>query len=86
MKLYIATLIKHDEYFITAQTFTATTADGVACQVADLLDREDIPYEYSDILSECSRSNQSEASGPLSIGIDTDLCHEYLLTTKVVED
>ena len=86
MKLYIATLIKHDEYFISAEIFYADTPDGVACQVADILDREEIPYDYSDILMECETGNTSSpASGPLSIGLDTDLCHEYLLTTRVVE-
>ena len=85
MRLYIATLIKHDEYFISAETFVSETSEGVASQVAKHLDAEEIPYDHSDILLECGNGNQHGAGEPLSIGVDTDVCHEYLLTTKVVE-
>ena len=84
MKLYIATLIKHDEYDITAKTFVGKTPQGVAVKVSDYLDNEqEVPYDFCDILTECENGN--EKGEPLSIGADTDLCHEFLLTTSIQE-
>ena len=85
MKLYIATLIKHDEYFVSAETFVSDTAEGVASKVVNFLDGEEVPHDPDDILLECGNGNQHGAGEPLSIGVDTDLCREYLLTTKVTE-
>ena len=93
MKLYIATLIKHDEYFVsaetfvsdTAETFVSDTAEGVASKVVNFLDGEEVPHDPYDILLECGRGNQDGAGEPLSIGVDADLCREFLLTTKVAE-
>jgi len=89
MKLYIATLIKHDEHFISHEhTFVAYGPNGLACQVYDFLskgvqDDEENPFDFTSILIECMNGN--EGGEPLSIGLDADLCHEYLLSTKVVE-
>ena len=84
MKLYIATLILHAEYEISATTFADTSAEDLAFQVCEYLDKEgETPYDPVDIIIECENGNQHNE--PLSIGADTDLCHEYLLTTKVTE-
>lgn len=83
MKLYIATLILHAEYEISATTFADTSAEDLASKVCDYLDEEGAPYDPMDVLIECKNGNQHNE--PLSIGADTDLCHEYLLTTKVTE-
>jgi hypothetical protein len=88
MKLYIATLLCHNEYGIDhAKTFIAHDPDGLACQVYDWLsdgvDDEENPYDFTSILIECTNGN--EGGEPLSMGVDTDLCHEYLLTTKITE-
>ena len=83
MKLYIATIIKHYEFGIEPTTFVSGTSTGAMVQVCDYLDDEGAPYDSTDILIECENGNQHNE--PLSIGVDTDLCHEYLLTTKVIE-
>lgn len=89
MKLHIATLLKHDEYFVSHErTFVAHGPNGLACQVYDYLSEnipedEENPFDFTSILIECTNGN--EKGEPLSMGVDTDLCHEYLLTTKVIE-
>ena len=85
MRLYIATLIKHEDGFISAETFVSEKAGGVASKVAKRLEEEDVPFDPADILLECVNGNLHGAGEPLSIGVDTDVCHEYLLTTKIAE-
>ena len=94
MKLYIATLLNHYEYGIDHErTFVAFGPHGLASQVYDYLvhdylsevsqDEEEHPFDLASIMIECTNGN--EGGEPLSMGVDTDLCHEYLLTTKVTE-
>lgn len=83
MKLYIATLILHAEYEITATTFVAESSNLLASQVIDYLEADDTPFDSTDILMECENGNQHNE--PLSIGADTDLSREYLLTTAIKE-
>lgn len=85
MKLYIATLINHNEYGINAKTFVDTSVVDLAVNVCKVLDEEDLPFDPDDILIECKNGNQHGAGEPLSVGVDTDYCREFLLTTKVTE-
>ena len=85
MKLYIATLILHAEYEITATTFVAESSNLLASQVIDYLEADDTPFDSTDILMECENGNQQSWNEPLSIGADTDLSREYLLTTTIKE-
>jgi len=83
MKLYIATIVKHDEYFTSHdRTFTAKSAEELANQVYDYL-VEETPADYESILIECTNGN--EKGEPLSQGLDEDLCTEWLVFTSIVE-
>lgn len=83
MKLFIATIAKHDEYFFSHErTFTAPTAEELANKLYDYLS-EEIPVDLIDLVIECTNGN--EKGEPLSQGVDADLCHEYLLFTSIQE-
>lgn len=83
MKLYIATIANHAEYEISHEcTLVATSANELASKVYDYLS-EEIPVDLTDLVIECSNGNQH--GEPLSQGVDTDLCHEYLLFTSIQE-
>ena len=89
MKLYIATILKHDEYFVSHErTFVEKTSEDLANKVYDYLSEdveedEENPFDPASILVECTNGN--EGGEPLSMGLDTDLRNEFLLATKVVE-
>lgn len=90
MKIYIGTLIeKMPDGQVFVQTHVSGTHYGLAVLIDDALSIEEIereteiPRDFTDILCECERGNIDDGSGPLSIGEDADLSHEFLLATTV---
>lgn len=92
MKIYIGTLVeKCADGQVFIQTHVSGSHYGLAFIIADALSTEErernieIPRDIHDILYECERGNQDDGSGPLSIGEDADLSHEFLLSTTIEE-
>lgn len=84
MKLYIATIALHNEDGISHErTFASKDRVILTAQVGAFLDTEGVPHDHFDIFHECSIGN--EKGEPLSLGVDTDLCREYLLFTSIQE-
>ena len=90
MKLYVATLLRREEdHELCLQHHVANTPLELAIKIDDALKQEEkewdqeIPHSFDDILMECDHGNVF--SGPLSIGVDTDLSWEYLLFVSVEE-
>lgn len=94
-KLYAGTLVlKSDGVPMIFNTFVCNDATSLAILVIGAMinlkpaDWPDDFFDQNDVLHECKVGSQTHDYGcddPLSLGIDTDLHNEFLLTTIIVE-